>query len=238
MHGQHGHPGHHVLEPAIGLEPADAPAELLRQGVAVQRRRASDQRAQQRHFLGAEVAAVIAALDPAGHPAAMKVRLRSSFIDHGSHGDRSSGGRPAFFAHASSHAPNQRRTSMPFNARVPTTEYITAVNRAPFSLSEPNDSRLPIAGPLSTLSARLLSGGTWGRSTKTHSPSRWFTSERSALETVKVLNLHSLRNGARLRSRPIGRWPATVFNQASDNTAEPGEKRLGEPISSGSPSGA
>ena len=39
---------HHVLEPAIGLEPADAPAELLRQGVAVQRRRAGDQRAQQR----------------------------------------------------------------------------------------------------------------------------------------------------------------------------------------------
>ena len=50
---------------------------------------------------------------------------------------------------------------------------------------------------------------------------------RRAKETVKVLNLHSLRNGARLRSRPIGRWPATVFNQASDNTAEPGEKRLG-----------
>ena len=51
--------------------------------------------------------------------------------------------------------------------------------------------------------------------------------DRAVLETVKVLNLHSLRNGARLRSRPIGRWPATVFNQASDNTAEPGEKRLG-----------
>ena len=50
---------------------------------------------------------------------------------------------------------------------------------------------------------------------------------REGKETVKVLNLHSLRNGARLRSRPIGRWPATVFNQASDNTAEPGEKRLG-----------
>ena len=50
---------------------------------------------------------------------------------------------------------------------------------------------------------------------------------REGKETVKVLNLHSLRNGARLRSQPIGRWPATVFNQASDNTAEPGEKRLG-----------
>ena len=81
-------------------------------------------------------------------------------------------GRPAFFAQASSHASSQRRTSKPFKESVPTTEYITAVNRAPFSLSEPNDSRLPIAGPLSTLSARLLSSGTWGRSTKTHSPSR------------------------------------------------------------------
>ena len=64
----------------------------------------SDQCAQQRHFPGGEVAAVIAALDPAGHAAAMKARLRSSLIDHGSHGDRSSGARPAFFAHASSHA--------------------------------------------------------------------------------------------------------------------------------------
>ena len=116
---------------------------------------------------------------------------------------------------------------MPFIESVPTTEYMIAVNLAPVSLSEPNDSRRPIAGPLKNLSARLLSIGTWGRSTKTLSPSRWFNSERRALETVKVLNLHSLRNGARLRSQPIGRWPATVFNQASDNTAEPGEKRLG-----------
>ena len=28
VHGQHGHLSHHVLEVAIGLEPADAPAEL------------------------------------------------------------------------------------------------------------------------------------------------------------------------------------------------------------------
>ena len=70
---------------------------------------------------------------------------------------------------------------MPFKARVPIVECIIAVNLAPSSLSEPNDSRLPIAGPLSTLSARLLSSGTCGRSTKTLSPSRWFTIERSAL---------------------------------------------------------
>ena len=38
VHGRHGDPGHHVLEPAVGLEPADAPAERLRQGMAVQRR--------------------------------------------------------------------------------------------------------------------------------------------------------------------------------------------------------
>ena len=55
-----------------------------------------------------------------------------------------------------------------------------AVNRAPVSLSEPNDRRLPIAGPLSILSARLLSIGTSGRSTKTLSPSRWLMSERRA----------------------------------------------------------
>ena len=70
---------------------------------------------------------------------------------------------------------------MSFKERVPTTEYISAVNRAPVSLSEPNDSRRPIAGPLNSLSARLLSRGTCGRSMKTLSPSRWFSSERSAL---------------------------------------------------------
>ena len=67
VHGQHGDPGHHVLEPAVGLEPADAPAELLRQQMAVQRRRPGGQRAQQRHFPGGEIAAVITALDLAGH---------------------------------------------------------------------------------------------------------------------------------------------------------------------------
>ena len=35
---------------------------------------------------------------------------------------------------------------MPFKVRVPIVEYIIAVNLAPSSLSEPNDSRLPIAG--------------------------------------------------------------------------------------------
>ena len=35
---------------------------------------------------------------------------------------------------------------MPFNLRVPTTEYMSAVNRAPVSLSEPNDRRLPMTG--------------------------------------------------------------------------------------------
>ena len=70
---------------------------------------------------------------------------------------------------------------MPFILRVPTTVYIIAVNSAPSSLSEPKDSRLPIAGPLSASSALLLSIGAWGRSTKTHNPSRWFSSERNAL---------------------------------------------------------
>ena len=64
VHGQHGDPGHHVLEPAVGLEPADAPAELDRQGPAGEPRGLGDERAQQRHFLGGEVAPVIAALNP------------------------------------------------------------------------------------------------------------------------------------------------------------------------------
>ena len=35
VRGQHGDLGHHVLEPAVGLEPADAPAELSRQAARV-----------------------------------------------------------------------------------------------------------------------------------------------------------------------------------------------------------
>ena len=67
---------------------------------------------------------------------------------------------------------------MPFMASVPTTEYIRAVNKAPVSLSEPNDRRLPMTGPLNALSAAFLSRGTCGLSTKTLNPSRWFSSER------------------------------------------------------------
>ena len=29
VHGQHRHPGHHVLEPAVRFDPGDAPAERL-----------------------------------------------------------------------------------------------------------------------------------------------------------------------------------------------------------------
>ena len=47
-------------------------------------------------FLGGEVSAVVAALDRAGHPDAVSSRRRSSLIDHGSQGDRSSGGLPPF----------------------------------------------------------------------------------------------------------------------------------------------
>ena len=70
---------------------------------------------------------------------------------------------------------------MPFIESVPTTEYMIAVNLAPSSLSEPKLSPRPIAGARKNLSAMLFVGGTCGLSTKTHSPSRWFTSERSAL---------------------------------------------------------
>ena len=70
---------------------------------------------------------------------------------------------------------------MPFIESVPSTEYMIAVHLAPPSLSEPNESPRPIAGARKNLSARLLSIGVWGRSTKTLSPSRWLSSERSAL---------------------------------------------------------
>ena len=63
VHGHHGNSGHHVLEPAIRLKPADALAELVRQRGAVLRRGGGDQRAQQRHLPGGEVAPVVAALD-------------------------------------------------------------------------------------------------------------------------------------------------------------------------------
>ena len=66
------------------------------------------------------VATAIAALDRAGRAGAVKARLRSSLIDHGSHGDRSPGGRRPFFAHVCSHPSSQRRTSMPFRARFAT----------------------------------------------------------------------------------------------------------------------
>ena len=55
-------------------------------------------------------------------------------------------------------------------------------------------------------------------------------------ETVKVLELHSLRNGARLRLQPAGRWPDTVFNQGGNNRIT-GRETPRRPISSGSRSG-
>ena len=44
---------------------------------------------------------MIAALDLIAHGGLVKALLRSSSIDQGSQGVRSSGGRPPFFAHAS-----------------------------------------------------------------------------------------------------------------------------------------
>ncbi len=71
-------------------------------------------------------------------------------------------------------------------ATVPRTEYMTADIRAPASLSEPKLSFRPMAGPLRALSPTLLSMGTSGWSTDTHSPSRWFSSERRGLACTAV----------------------------------------------------
>ena len=103
---------HHVLRPPSGLT-ADAPANT-----AID----SDQRAQQRHFLGGEVAPVIAALDR--RRGVMKLRLRSSLIDHAGQVV----GRPAAIARTPSTTPPATSAG-----EVPR-------NRAPVSLSEPNDS--------------------------------------------------------------------------------------------------
>ncbi|MCY4004229.1 MAG: hypothetical protein OXF33_11055 [Rhodospirillales bacterium] len=56
-----------------------------------------EQRAQVRRFCSGEVTPVEAALDLAGHAGAVKLRLRSSLIDHGSQSERSSGGWPPLF---------------------------------------------------------------------------------------------------------------------------------------------
>ena len=85
------------------LRSTDAPAELDRHGPAGELSGTGDERAQQRYFLGGEVAPAIA-LDRAGHPDAMSSRRRSSLIDHSSQGDRSSGGLPPFSAQAVSHS--------------------------------------------------------------------------------------------------------------------------------------
>ena len=126
VHGEHGDTRHHVLEPAVGLEPADAPAELPGQGVAVERGRPGDHPAQQSHFPGGEVAPVVAALDGLAHAGAVISRLRPASIDHGSQGDRSPGGPPPR-AHAASQPASQRPTSRPLSLRVAVTEYMRAV---------------------------------------------------------------------------------------------------------------
>ena len=140
----------------MSLRPPSGLSQLMHRQNSLYRvaRVGGDQGAQERHFFNGEVATVIAALDRAGHAGARNSRLRSSLIDHGSHGDRQSGGLPPFFAHAVSHAFSQRRTSMPFIESVPTTEYRIAVNSAPFTLSERCERSQAIAGPLRILSAK------------------------------------------------------------------------------------
>ena len=59
---------------------------------------------------------------------------------------------------------------MPFMARVPTTEYMIAVNFAPSSLSEPKLRRHPMTAFLNARSDALLSMGTCGLCTKTLPP--------------------------------------------------------------------
>ena len=103
VHGEHGNARHHVLEPAVGLEPADAAAELLRQAVSVGRGRPGDQLAQPRDLPLREVAPVVAALDAVTHAGAVIPLLRPG---------------------------------------VPSTK-----ERAPVSLSEPNDRHRPTTGP-------------------------------------------------------------------------------------------
>ena len=91
-----------IRTPAGGIAhdgPQAERADLIEGGRGRQRPRfGGDERAQQRHFFGGEVAPVIPALDVGRHRGAARARLRSALMDQGSHAERSSGGRPPFFA--------------------------------------------------------------------------------------------------------------------------------------------
>ena len=91
-----------------------------------------NQRPHQRHLGRGEGAPVIAALDLIAHGGLVKPLLRSSSIDQGSQGVRSSGGRPPFFAQAVSHAVSHFLISISFIRRVSNMPYIIAENAAPF----------------------------------------------------------------------------------------------------------
>ncbi|MCY3981211.1 MAG: hypothetical protein OXF26_13845 [Alphaproteobacteria bacterium] len=149
----------------IFLKPPSGLKQPIRQQNSLDRaaRVGCDQGAQQRHFVGGEVAPVVAALNGTVHFGFMN--SRASPIVQGNQGARSPGGWPPFCAQASSHAPSQRRTSMPFIKSVPKTEYIAAVKSAPCSLFEPKHNRRPMAR--SWCSQTLLSMATSGLSTKT-----------------------------------------------------------------------
>ena len=130
------------LRPPSGLNQPMRRQNSLDKAAAGGLRLGGDQRAQQRHFFNGEVAPVIAALDRAGHPGAVK--FAPALLAHRPWQP----GRQVVRRFASPRTlratlPASASTSMPFIESVPTTEYMIAVNLAPSSLSEPNDKPSP-----------------------------------------------------------------------------------------------
>ena len=75
---------------------------------------------------------------------------------------------------------------MPFNARVPTTEYIMAVNRGGLAVGaerQASSDRWPSEHPF----GEIVVIGTSGRSTKTLSPSRWFDERAQGLALARLV---------------------------------------------------
>ena len=119
MYG-HRNPGHHVHDSPVGLEPANSPLEVPRQGMAIKLWVGSDEGAQKPALHCSEVAPALPALYVDRHPGAIRARLGPSLIDHGNWSPSS---WPPFFRQARLHAPSGRQTLMPFVASLPTTGY-------------------------------------------------------------------------------------------------------------------
>ena len=161
------------LRPPSGLSQPMRRQNSLDNAARLGLRLGGDQGAQQRHLIGGEVAPVVAALDRAAHPRRREFAAdapRSSTTAARARGCPAVAGRSRRRPSAMRPASAGRRCRS--SRACPRTEYMIAVNLGTF-LAVGAEATIPVRlpAPRNSLSARLLSiGGTWGRSTKTHSP--------------------------------------------------------------------